>query len=162
MGRSILTYKLSPPPPLSIMVRQLETFPHVMIISLCLHLSFPGRSQFFRFIPLKTGFSLSIHAKQLPPLFLIVPSDHPFLQSLIMAMGWKFASHVKLALTSFQIALPLPLLRITPMLKEMLYSCISVYSIMRGRRSKVISLCLGQSFLSTGQQYISTGNYQLT
>lgn len=80
-----------------------------MIISLCLHLTFPGHSQFFRFIPLKTGFSLSIHAKQLPPLFLTVPSDHPFLQSLIMAIGWKFTSHVNLALTSFQIALPLPL-----------------------------------------------------
>ena len=65
-----------------------------MIISLFLNLTFPGHSQFFRFIPLKTGFSLIIHAKQLatPPLFLTVPSDHPFLQTLIMAMGWKFTS----------------------------------------------------------------------
>lgn len=37
-----------------------------MIIAFFLHLTFPGHSQFFRFIPLKTGFSLSTHAKQLP------------------------------------------------------------------------------------------------
>lgn len=89
------------------------------------------------------------------PQLLHVPSYYPCLQSQTTATDRNSHPHAS-ELTSFQVALPWGQFQVENNLHNERdaiprYSCLPSKD---GRRSKVIPLCLGWSFLSTGQDYI--------